>query len=198
MRIDIPRDLPDGSYTLTVSGKQQFVMDRAALEPFQSTATDIDDVFAILNQITQVRSNALYARLSLQPEGLAIGRAPLPHLPAAMRHVLANTGRSDITAYMTSRTASVATDFVIEGDAQLTVEVDRKARTDTAPRHHPAAPPRVGPGSESKTAPPPAEATSLPSLPPMDAATLPVDTVPAPPAADTEVPPPPAGDDGNG
>ena len=46
--------------------------------------------------------------------------------------------------------------------------------------------------------PPPAEATSLPSLPPMDAATVPVDTVPAPPAADTEVPPPPAGDDGNG
>lgn len=162
IEIDIPRDLPDGSYDLTVSGKQRFVMDRAALEPFQSTATNIGDVFAILNQITQVRSNALYARLSLQPEGLAIGRAPLPRLPASMRHVLANSGRSDITAYMTSRTASVATDFVIEGDAELTVEVDSKARADTAPRHHPPAPPRVAPGSEPNTTPPPSEATIVP------------------------------------
>ena len=158
IKIDIPRNLPDGSYGLTISGKQRFVMDRAALEPFRSTATNIDDVFAILNQTTQVRSNALYARLSLQPEGLAIGRAPLPRLPAAMRHVLANAGRSDITAYTTSNTASVATDFVIDGEAQLTVQVDRKARTDTAPRHHPAAPSRVGPGNEPKTATPTAEA----------------------------------------
>ena len=49
--------------------------------------------------------------------------------------------------------------------------------------------------------PPPAEATVLPSLPPMDDATVPVDTVPTPPPADdAEIPPPPAaaGDDGNG
>lgn len=51
--------------------------------------------------------------------------------------------------------------------------------------------------------PPSAESTLLPSLPPMDDATVPVDTVPAPPpppADDTEVAPPPAaaGDDGNG
>ncbi len=164
IEIDIPRDLPDGSYDLTVSGKQRFVMDRAALEPFQSTATNIGDVFAILNQITQVRSNALYARLSLQPEGLAIGRASLPRLPASMRHVLANSGRSDITAYMTSQTASVATDFVIEGDAQLTLEVDRQARTDTIPRPHPGMPPRMAPPMEPRPIMSPREAPG-PSMP---------------------------------
>jgi len=49
--------------------------------------------------------------------------------------------------------------------------------------------------------PPPDEANLLPSIPPMDDATMPVDSVPpVPPADDAAVPvmPPPASVDGNG
>lgn len=162
VEIDIPHDVPDGSYRLSVSGKEQFLAQLASLEPFRATALNIEDVFAILNQSTQVRSNALHACLSLQPEGLALGRAPMPRLPASMRHILTNTGRPDVTAYTTSRTSSVPADMVIQGQAELTIEVDRKARADTAPRHHPAIPPRVGEPADRHTpaAPPPAQTPS--------------------------------------
>jgi hypothetical protein len=137
VEITIPKDLPDGDYQLAISGKNDYVAMGMALEPYRMMATNIDDVFAVLGELGKLRSDAIYARLTLQPEGTAIGRTPLPRLPASHKHVLAAAGRSDITGYTLTRTVTVPTEFVVQGSASFQLSVDRKAGDDTAPRSLP-------------------------------------------------------------
>src|SRR5205814_10280272 len=68
LQLELPADLADGTYRLVISDWQRFVLDEQMNKPFRFTAENIDEVFAVLDDMTSIKHNAVYARLVRQPD----------------------------------------------------------------------------------------------------------------------------------
>lgn len=123
--LDLPHDLPDGSYQLTISDWQKYLMDEQTAEPFKFRAESIGQVFDVLRDVTAIRHNAVYIRLLRQPDGIAIGHTAMPKLPSSRRQVMIGAGRSDTTQFVSSALKVVATDRVMNGSAEFTITIDK-------------------------------------------------------------------------
>ena len=80
VEMELPRDLPQGTYQLVISDAQRYFQDTQQSEPFRFTAENIKDVFGVLKDVAAIRQNAVYLRLLRQPDGVAVG----PDGPAAI------------------------------------------------------------------------------------------------------------------
>ncbi len=130
--IDLPKDLPDGDYQLVISDWQRYLTDEAAAKPFRFTAQDINEVFAVLKDVNEIRHNALYIRLLRQPDGVAVGRTAMQHMPSSRRRVLLDSGRSNISPFMSSAVKIVPTQNVMDGSAEFTITIDSEIRVEVA------------------------------------------------------------------
>jgi hypothetical protein len=161
---ELPRDLPEGQYQLTISDWMQYLTEEQAAKPFRFTAESIDEVFDVMRDLASVRHDALYVRLNRQPDGVAVGRTAMPNLPSSRREVLIGAGRSNTTPFVSATVKSVPTEFVMSGSAQFVIEIDRDARVErggapgapgTAKPQQPAPAPGAGEGDEGKPSPKP-------------------------------------------
>jgi hypothetical protein len=134
--MDLPKNLPDGKYTLSISDADSYLRDQQQAEPFQFTAQSVDDVFAVLDEVSHMRHNALYVRLVRQADGVAVGRTAMPTLPSSVRQVLLDSGRTDVTAFTSSNVKVIPTDLVFTGSASFSITVDRDLKLDIATSGH--------------------------------------------------------------
>ena len=130
--LDLPRDLPDGNYQLTISDWQKFLQDEQTAEPFKFTAQTVDEVFDVIRDVSGIRHDALYIRMLRQPDGVAIGHTAMPKLPSAQREIMIDSGRSDVTAFVSSALKVVPTGDVMSGSADFQITIDKNANTDLA------------------------------------------------------------------
>jgi hypothetical protein len=126
----LPRDLPDGTYDFAVLDWQNYLMEEQQSRPFRFTAESAAEVFAVLRDITGVRRDALYLRLLRQPDGVAIGRTAMPRLPSSRRKILMGAGLSNTTAFVSSSAKTIATDYVMTGQAHFNLVIDKGAKVD--------------------------------------------------------------------
>jgi hypothetical protein len=162
--IDLPKDLPDGDYQLVISDWQRYLTDEQAAKPFRFTAQNINEVFAVLKDVNEIRHNALYIRLLRQPDGVAIGRTAMTHMPSSKRHVLLGAGRSNISPFMSSAVKVVPTQNVMEGSAEFTITIDSEIRVEVAGK--PPKAEQVSPkGEEPRAKPAPAPSKNEPAAP---------------------------------
>jgi hypothetical protein len=152
VEMQIPKDLPDGTYTLSVADWTTYLGEERASEPFRFTTENVDQVFAVLRELAGIRRNALYVRLTRQPDGVAVGRTAMPRLPSSRRQVLLGAGRSNTTAFVSSTVKVVPSDYVFAGSAEFQIDVDRNARSDR-PRKHEAEPKKLPTGPKPTTSP---------------------------------------------
>lgn len=140
--IELPRDLPDGSYSLVIGDWSRHLRDEATAKPFRFTAENVEQVFDILQDVAGVRRDAIYARLLRQPDGVAVGRSAMDLLPSSRRQVLLGAGRSNVTAFVSSSVQVIPTDLVMTGSAEFTIQVERRTRVETvAPTASPTSKP---------------------------------------------------------
>jgi hypothetical protein len=125
--MELPRDLPDGTYQLTISDWQKFFADERTAEPFKFTAETIDQVFDVLQDAASIRHEALYLRLIRQPDGVAIGHTAMAKLPSSRRQILIGAGRSDTTQFVSSALKVIPTDRVMSGSADFEITIDKNA-----------------------------------------------------------------------
>ena len=128
--LELPKDLPDGTYQLTISDWTRFLSDEQTAEPFKFHAESIDQVFDVLRDMTAIRHNALYIRLLRQPDGIAIGHTAMPKLPSSRRQVMIGAGRSDTTQFVSSAVKVIASDRVMSGSAEFEITIDKNANTE--------------------------------------------------------------------
>jgi hypothetical protein len=175
IEFDLPRDLPEGKYQLTVSGWQQYFADERNAKPFRFSAESTKDVFAVLREMAAIRHDAIYVRLTRQPDGIAIGRTAMPNLPSSRRQVLIGAGRSNTTPFVSSTVKVIPAGNLVDGAAQFEVTIDKNARVETgtgksaAPRHD--APPTPSPSTpqsppKSVVPTPPSSKEPKPDAPP--------------------------------
>lgn len=168
VEMDLPRDLPQGTYQLIISDAQRYFQDTQQAEPFRFTAQNVHEVFGVLKDVAAIRENAVYIRLLRQPDGVAVGRVALPELPSSRRQILLGAGRSNITPFVSSMVKIIPTQMVMSGSAEFAITIDPTAKVEVAgPRpakpEPAAAPLPAGRHEEHRNAtaeptPPPAEA----------------------------------------
>ena len=130
--ITIPKDLPDGTYHLTISDWEKFLQDEQVAEPFHFTAQNLDQVFDVVRDVTSLRHDTAYVRLIRQADGVAVGHVAMPKLPSSRREVMIGSGRSDVSEYTSSAVSEFKTDYVLSGSAEFDITVDENTGTDIA------------------------------------------------------------------
>jgi hypothetical protein len=128
VELEVPRNLPQGTYQLVVSDADRFLQDEEATEPFRFTAEGVSDIFDALKDMTAIRHDALYLRLIRQPDGVAVGRTALAQLPSSRRQILLASGRSDTTQFISSTVKVIPTTRVIAGSAEFAITIENKNR----------------------------------------------------------------------
>ena len=160
---ELPRDLADGDYEFHVSDWMTYVQEEQQIKPFRFSAENTKEVFAALQDLASLRHDALYLRLLRRPDGVAIGRTAMPQLPSSRRQVLMGAGLSDVTPYVISTLKTLPTPFVMNGNAQFTIKIDREGKVETGKVHpvgHEAAP--APKAEEAKPKPVKTESTPAP------------------------------------
>lgn len=143
LEFTLAKDLPEGNYDFAITDWQQHLMDEQQTRPFRFTADSVKDVFAVLKDYTAIRHDALYMRLLLQPDGVAIGRTALSRLPSSRRQVLLSAGRSDTTLFASSTVKIVPTDYVMTGAAHFNITIENETKLDSPLRATQPIPVRV-------------------------------------------------------
>jgi hypothetical protein len=131
--MELPKDLPDGTYQLTISDWTKYFNDERTAEPFKFTAENLDQVFDVVQDASSIRHNALYLRLIRQPDGIAIGHTAMPKLPSSRRQILVGAARSDTMQYVSSSVKIVPTERVMSGSADFEITIDKNAEPQTRP-----------------------------------------------------------------
>lgn len=132
VEMDLPRDLPQGTYQLIISDAQRYFQDTQQAEPFRFTADNIHEVFGVLKDVAAIRENAVYIRLLRQADGVAVGRVALPELPSSRRQILLGAGRSNITPFVSSTVKIIPTEMVMSGSAEFAITIDPTAKVEVA------------------------------------------------------------------
>ena len=131
MEFDLPRDLADGEYQLIVSDWTRYLEDEKTTNPFKFSAENIGELFSVLKDLSALRHDAVYLRLVRQADGVAVGHTEMPHLPPSRMQVMLDSGRSDITPFVTSTVKVVPAGMVMSGSAEFTIDVERQGKVQT-------------------------------------------------------------------
>jgi hypothetical protein len=132
--LSLPRDLPDGDYQFIVSDWTRYLDDERAANPGKFTATKIGELFGVIRDVMGIRHDSMYLRLVRQADGVTVGHTAMPRLPASRRQVMLDSGRSDITPFVTSTVKIVPAGFVMSGSAEFTISVARHGKVEVPPK----------------------------------------------------------------
>jgi hypothetical protein len=154
IELPLPHDLRDGKYQLSIGDQATFIMQEQMARPFRFTAESVEDVFAVLKDISEIRNDALYVRLLRQADGVAVGRTAMPSLPSSRRQVLLDAGRSNVTPFVSAAVKIVPAEMVMNGSAQFEVEIESSEKSASA----------RAPKAELHEAPKPSPKSETPSL----------------------------------
>lgn len=142
VEMQLPRELPDGEYHLSVNDWRSYLNEEQMSKPFRFVAEDVDEVFDVISDVMGVQQEAIYIRLLREADGVAVGRTAMPHLPSSRRQIILSAGRSNTTPFVSSTVNIIPTDYVMSGSAQfaITIERDTKVQPPGRPRGDAARP----------------------------------------------------------
>jgi hypothetical protein len=129
--LELPRDLPDGTYQFVVSDAGRYLDDERTANPFKFNADNMDELFSVVRDVMGLRRDSVYLRLVRQSDGIAVGHTAMPRLPSSQRQVMLDSGRSDITPFVTSTVKIVPAGLVMNGSAEFELTVERPGKVET-------------------------------------------------------------------
>ncbi len=124
--IDLPQDLPDGTYELLIGSAMAHLSSLRERRPYEWYATSLEDILTIMNNVGTVQENRVYMHLKLPDVGVSIGRTPMPNLPSFRQKILADSGRGDVRPFRDAIVVEHETDFVVRGQRTFAIQVERK------------------------------------------------------------------------
>lgn len=132
--LELPRDLPEGTYQLRISGWETYLDDEHQTRPFRFTAETSREMFDALRDVAAIKHTNVYVRLLRQADGVAIGRTAMPALPSSRRQVILESGWSNVSPFVSSTTKAVPTQYVMDGSADFEITIEHDVKTPTAKR----------------------------------------------------------------
>ncbi len=94
VRIEVPKDLSPGKYSLMFIGAQEYSSFVRKAAPYRFLATNYQTLVDALNTALNVNRTRLYGLLVLPPDGITLDKAELPNLPRTKALVLQSEKRA--------------------------------------------------------------------------------------------------------
>ncbi len=122
----LPEDLADGQYNLTACSAGNSLMQTQQENPHLFSPRTVEELFASMGRLTEVRSDRIYIRLPLKREGLALGTAQMPELPASRAQIVQQAGLLDTYKFSETLVRSIDSQYVISGEVDSSFQVRRR------------------------------------------------------------------------
>ena len=122
---ELPADLPDGKYKLTVCGSYAAVTARESEMPHRFRAKTVAELYRAVQEVVADRSDRLYLRLPLPARGLAVDKQEIEHAPASMVELLKGAAPMDSSSYRRSKVVSIPVGMVVQGSVSAGFVVEK-------------------------------------------------------------------------
>ena len=123
IRFELPADLPEGRYSLTVCSAEVATGALQDEMPQRFRPHTTGELFAGIQRTVALQADRLYLRLPLPEGGLAVGTRELPDLPESRADILAEARRVDSRSFRRTLVRDLKTPYVIEGAASANFTV---------------------------------------------------------------------------
>ena len=123
--VAVPADYPEGPARVTICGADEARRQEAREAPARFRPDSVETLVDLLRR--DYLRDRLFVRLAAPGQGLSIGDAELPNLPDGMRSVLSEAARRQVTGLTGAIVTQKPMFYVLQGSADLTITVDRKA-----------------------------------------------------------------------
>ncbi|MAE61170.1 MAG: hypothetical protein CMJ49_07420 [Planctomycetaceae bacterium] len=124
IEFELPRDLPEGNYTITLGGPNVYLQQLIQARPHLGRIENVDDLHEMIQWVAKARSDALYAVARIQKRSsVAVGRTELPKLPSSRAAILNTTNSTRTSTYVESLQAIYDMPYVIDGQATIQISV---------------------------------------------------------------------------
>jgi hypothetical protein len=131
--LQLPADLPEGSYTAQVSDDLANARQELRDNPNLSYPQNLDNLYqAVEVQLAAKRTN-LVVRVATQGQGVAFSGKSLPNLPPSVVHILGSSRRTGAQPIQGALVARHATPWVILGSDSVRFQVAKNKRLTELP-----------------------------------------------------------------
>ncbi|OQA02026.1 MAG: hypothetical protein BWY71_00166 [Planctomycetes bacterium ADurb.Bin412] len=125
--LQLPDDLPEGNYQINIGSQQAYQQQMQAAQPQRFSAFTPKDVQQILQERLSIRRDKLYISIIMPDSGIAIEETSLPSLPGSKAMLLTDKSRLALMRrFQAFASNSMNTDYIINGNANLPIEVRKK------------------------------------------------------------------------
>ena len=127
VKFQLPEDIADGTYELTVCDAAASMMAEQREMPQRFAPRTCEQLLKAIQHVVSGRSDQLYLRLPLPGRGgLAIERAEMPDLPASRAQILSQAAIPETRGFQRSLVQTLKTHYLIDGSASATFTVQRE------------------------------------------------------------------------
>jgi hypothetical protein len=115
LALELPADLPEGTYELTACDLTKSLQRRFRNEPHRLEPQDLDHLVETIRYQAAPSRKAVYLHLPRPERGVAVGGQALPNLPGSLRSVFQTNRRTAVSVVKSEVIAATETRFVVEG-----------------------------------------------------------------------------------
>jgi hypothetical protein len=123
----LPRDLPDGSYNLTLGSWMSQLAGLRMDKPHLFRVESMADILAATRRVAGLRTDRVYMRLEINRGGVAIDKTELPELPLFRRQIVDEARLHAVQAYAEPLVVEHPVSFVAGGEHRFPIQVSRRA-----------------------------------------------------------------------
>ena len=123
IEIKVPDDIEEGDYPLTISDAATYTRIKMMSRPHRTLTRSIDDLVYLLEQLSSIPVDQMYATIQVPEGGLAVGKTEMPTLPSSRAAILMSPTRTDIMAFPGLIEQTFDADAVIEGAVSFNLSV---------------------------------------------------------------------------
>jgi hypothetical protein len=127
LKFSLPKDLPDGQYSIRIGDSNAYLMDIRMREPSLFDVKNQEQILKALMLVGKVRDNRIYAMLSFGREGLSIRGQKMPELPGSRRMIYSKSGAEDSYSTRPAIVAAYDSSYVLRGGGGIKINVNKRA-----------------------------------------------------------------------
>ncbi len=127
VELALPADIQPGRYKLQIGGGEFYRQLLVRSAPYRYVPQDAEDIIEIINEMSNIPRNQLYAVIDLPAGGIAIEKAELPMLPASRAAVLKDARRTLASRPVARRvSANIKTEIIPVDSMTIEIIVEKK------------------------------------------------------------------------
>jgi hypothetical protein len=127
--LKLPADLPEGTYSAQVCDDLACARQDLRDNPTLYNPQNVDQIFAALKVLTDVKRTSLALRVPVNAVGVALDGKALPNLPPSMVAILGQSRRSGAQTMGGALVSRATTEWVVQGSETIKFSVQKNKKT---------------------------------------------------------------------